>query len=402
MKSFVAHIIPYHLLHLAFLVCILPFCTACHTEDSIDELPTNRILIAYLSGDNSLSSEINQKINALATGFLNTGSNNQYNRLFIYSDTRNTPPQLIEISDTHNGPVHTLKTYPVQNSADAGIMAQVLSDILNNYSAASYGLIIFSHGSAWLPAEGLTNPYAATRTVATDGNNELELIDFAASLPLPQGKKWDFILFENCYMASIEVAYELKDKAEAILASATEILSPGMTEIYPSALSMLYQPITALESFAKTYFDHWNAKSGDYRSATISVIRTARLAELATLARAAFIRWQPDVNAIASLQCFNRNKWHLFFDLEEAIVTANPALQPYLSQLLPHIVTYAAATPSFIPGEPHGFNLLYHCGLSCYIPQNEFFYINTVYEQTAWNKEVFSDLAHMRLKFFRD
>lgn len=400
MKSFVAHNILPYLQHLAFLVCILPFCTACHTEDSIDELPTNRILIAYLSGDNSLSSEINQKINALATGFLNTESNNLNNRLFIYRDNRDAQPQLIEISNTHNGPLRTLKTYPAQNSADASIMAQVLRDVLNNYSATSYGLIIFSHGTAWLPTQGLTNPYTApaqnmkdhptnTRTVATDGSNELELIDFAASLPLPRGQKWDFILFENCYMASIEVAYELKDKTEAILASATEILSPGMTEIYPSALSLLYQPAPSLESFAKAYFDLWNAKSGNYRSATISVIRTARLAELGTLARAAFIRWQPDANSIASLQCFNRNKWHLFFDLEEAIVTANPALQTYLSQLLPHIVTYAAATPSFIQNEPYGFNLLYHCGLSCYIPQHEFFYINTVYKQTAWSKEFF-------------
>ena len=62
----------------------------------------------------------------------------------------------------------------------------------------------------------------------------MELADFASALPLPNHRKWDFILFEGCYMGSVEVAYELKDKTEAIIASPTEIVSPGMTEVYPS------------------------------------------------------------------------------------------------------------------------------------------------------------------------
>ena len=287
-------------------------------------------------------------------------------------------------------------------------MAQVLYDVLYNYTAQSYGLIVFSHGTAWLPAGALENPTltttaaspasassvasaaspasAATRTVATDNSNELELTDFAASLPLPEGKKWDFILFENCYMASVEVAYELKDKTETLIASATEIVSPGMTEVYPTALPYLYRETPAPESFAQAYFDHWNGKSGNYRSATISVVRTGRLEELASLAHAAFIRWQPDAETINALQCFNRNPWHLFFDLKEAMLTANPALESHLNNLLPEIVTYSAATPSFIEGEAYGFKIAHHCGLSCYIPQSDFSYLNRAYKQTSWSK----------------
>ena len=66
-----------------------------------------------------------------------------------------------------------------------------------------------------------------------------------------------------------------------------------MTEVYPSALSYLYQPTPELERFAQSYFDAWNSKTGDYRSATISVVRTEYLEELALLARAAFLRWKP-------------------------------------------------------------------------------------------------------------
>lgn len=402
MRSFPIISYPY-LRRLAHLACLLLLCTACRSidEDEIPLPPTNRILIAYLAGDNSLSAEIEQKITALATGFLHSDNSDLNNRLFVYSDARNAKPQLIEITNTHGGPRRLIKTYPEQNSANAAVMAQVLYDVLYNYSARSYGLLIFSHGTAWLPAGALENPYADysitdgkarktdTRTVATDSNNELELIDFATSLPLPEGKKWDFILFENCYMASAEVAYELKDKTEAIIASATEIVSPGMTEVYPAALHHLCKATPALENFAQSYFEHWNAQSGDYRSATISVIRTARLQELASLAHAAFIRWEPDAEAIGALQCFNRNKWHLFFDLKEAMITANPTLETYINDFLPQIVTYAAATPSFIEGESYGFKINRHCGLSCYLSQSEYPSLNSVHRQTSWGKAMF-------------
>lgn len=399
-----------YLLHILFIIryrlfffccCCLLF-SSCNDEGYLypinprQEKDTQRIIIAYLAGDNSLSSEIEQKITALTAGFLS--ADYSQNRLFVYYDRRNVSPQLLEISAATENPRQVLKTYTTQNSASAEVMEQVLNDILKNYSAPSYGLILFSHGTAWLPAGGLEEPYGrenleeraiessrpGTRSVGTDGEDEMELADFASALPLPGNKKWDFILFEGCYMGSVEVAYELKDKTEAIIASPTEIVSPGMTEVYPSALPFLFQPSPELEKFAQAYFNAWDSKTGDYRSATISVVRTGHLEELALLARAAFLRWEPDAGTISTLQCFNRNEWHLFFDLKEALMTANPALDMYINELWEKIVTYSAATPSFLPGLAYGFTIHTHSGLSCYVPQKDFLYANQGYTQTTW------------------
>ena len=388
-----------YLLHILFIIryrlfffccCCLLF-SSCNDEGYLSpinprqEKDTKRIIIAYLAGDNSLSSEIEQKITALTAGFLS--ADYSQNRLFVYYDRRNVSPQLLEISATTENPRQVLKTYTTQNSASAEVMEQVLNDILKNYSAPSYGLILFSHGTAWLPAGGLEEPYDyrhGTRSVGTDGEDEMELADFASALPLPGNKKWDFILFEGCYMGSVEVAYELKDKTEAIIASPTEIVSPGMTEVYPSALPFLFQPSPELEKFAQAYFNAWDSKTGDYRSATISVVRTGHLEELALLARAAFLRWEPDAGTISTLQCFNRNEWHLFFDLKEALMIANPALDMYINELWEKIVTYSAATPSFLPGLAYGFTIHTHSGLSCYVPQKDFLYANQGYTQTTW------------------
>ena len=136
-----------------FCCCYLLF-ASCDNEGYLhpiipqQEKETQRILIAYLAGDNSLSPEIEQKIAALTIGFLATDCSQ--NRLFIYCDRKNTSPQLMEISAHTANPRQLLKTYTAQNSASSNVMKQVLNDILNNYSASSYGLILFSHGSAWL------------------------------------------------------------------------------------------------------------------------------------------------------------------------------------------------------------------------------------------------------------
>lgn len=276
--KYLLHIVLFIRYRLFFFCCCCLLFSSCSNEGYFYPIPpqpekeTQRIIIAYLAGDNSLSSEIEQKIAALTVGFLS--ADYSQNRLFIYYDRKHVSPQLLEISADTETPRQILKTYTTQNSASAEVMKQVLNDILKNYSASSYGLILFSHGSAWLPAGGLEEPYKgenlekgdidssrrSTRSVCTDGESEMELTDFAAALPLPGNKKWDFILFEGCYMGSVEVAYELKDKTEAIIASPTEIVSPGMTEVYPSALPYLFQPTPGLEKFAKPTSIHGIAK----------------------------------------------------------------------------------------------------------------------------------------------
>ena len=38
----------------------------------------------------------------------------------------------------------------------------------------------------------------------------------------------EYILFDDCYMSSIEVAYELKDVADYLIASTCEVMAYGM------------------------------------------------------------------------------------------------------------------------------------------------------------------------------
>lgn len=57
-------------------------------------------------------------------------------------------------------------------------------------------------------------PAGITRSVIKDNHYEMSLQDFASAIPDGQ---FNFILFEGCFMAGLEVAYELKDKTQYIV-----------------------------------------------------------------------------------------------------------------------------------------------------------------------------------------
>lgn len=382
-------------------ILIVFLLASCHLIEDGGIYGTQRVVIVYLAGDNDLSAEVQQKVDALTKGFFAMKQAEEY-KLVIYTDTQSGSPRLFEVSEghfSHNGSGWE-RTYEPQNSASPEVLARVVSDAVAAFPAASYGLIVFSHGTAWLPAGGLEHPSAAadsrteTRAVATDGADEMELADFAAALPMPDGQKWKFIVFENCYMGSVEVAYELKGKTEALVASAAEVVSPGMTEVYPSALKSLYRSAPDLEGFARAYFDCWNAKSGDYRSATISVIRTEDLDRLAQIACVALWNWPgPSAVELDTLQCFNRNRWHLFFDLKEVLLTANPAMRQWLEETLARVIVYQEATPCFLEHQYKGYAIRQHCGLTIYVLQTEYPLLNETYKKLKWYRDVFREVA---------
>ena len=91
------------------------------------------------------------------------------------------------------------------------MLKRVINDVTRLYPAKSYGLIVFSHGSGWLPPHTLVN---GSRSIIIDNDNEMEITDFAMALP---DHLFEFIIFEACNMAGIEVAYELRNKAAYIM-----------------------------------------------------------------------------------------------------------------------------------------------------------------------------------------
>lgn len=340
--------------------------SSCLKEEGRGLLPeVNRTVLFYLAADNSLRSETALKIAALAAS---AGQVPERSHLLVYEDGGTEQGgRLSEIVPGVNGAparVQTVKEYGPVNSASRAAFSRVLNDVVLGFPASDYGLVMFSHGSGWLPA----GTYRTTRSVAMDGEDEFDLGAFADGIPDGQFR---FIVFESCLMAGVEVAYELRNKTGYLLASSAEIVSPGFMPVYDKLLGSLFRPEPDLTGFASAYYDYVQQQSGDEASCTVSVLRPVELTSIKSLLATAESRvrdWKQLPRD--SIQHFDRReKNRLFYDLAGYLaVIGSETEQEQLAGILDKAVLYQAATEQFMPGSEYGFAVRQHCGLTIYIP----------------------------------
>jgi Clostripain family len=342
-----------------------------------------------------------QKVDALTEAWQNTRDN-----LLIYQDTRGergTPSLMQVVYQAGAAYTTVIKEYPDANSADPQIFSEMLRDATSAFPAPSYGLLLFSHGTGWLPAGSYASPRALPdtgkempsgkklRSIIDDAGREMEITGFAAAIPDHQ---FDFIVLEACLMASAEVAYELRNKADFLLASSAEILSPGFTPVYAEILGALFvQPEAALAEAADAYYAHCDKQESPYRSATASVIRLDKMEKLAIAMREVY-RLLPDemtAGEAEEIQGFDRSADRLFFDMGSLITYTSENLadsesRPVLgnaAQVLQEAVPYKSATPFFV-----NLPVRSHSGLTVYIPQPDYPGLNKAWQQTGWRKQM--------------
>ena len=351
------------------LTPLLLLLTSCAPEVEIPTPPAAHTLLVYMAGDNNLSLETTQKIKAIAKGFHDTD-----NHLLIYQDynhtTLTTPsptPVLLKLEATgaHTpARIDTVMRYAHENSASAAVFGRVLTDVATHYPATTHGLLLFSHGTGWLPKGTFLHP----RSITVDTKNEMELSAMAAAIP---DGHFEYIIFEACLMAGVEVAYELRTKTNYLVASSAEIISPGFTPIYPQIIPYLFEPTPNLIAFTAQFHAHVSALSGLYRSSTMSVIATQALETLKQ--QVLPVLAQTNQPQLTQIQEYNRNAPLLYFDLDHYMkLAASPAQYRQFEQTLNIVVPYKAATPSFV-----GTPIKHHGGLTIYLRQTQYPYLNS-------------------------
>jgi hypothetical protein len=375
--------------HNNLLLCFFLLCSlfmACSNEEPLPDTPEasrSRTVLVYLGVDNNFSDEAAQKIRQLTNGW----SKNFDGNLLVYADA-GEKPALVHIyhSGLRGNTADTIETYTAENSADPAVFTRVMQTVTERYPAASFGLVVLSHATGWLPAE-MSAPSISLRSIVFDrgnGNagtqNYMELTDFAAAIPC----KLDFIVFDACFMGAVEVACELKDKADYIVASPAEVLAPGF--VYATMMQRLFKPQADLVAVAREFYEYCNdtVQSGLPRSATVSVVKTAELAPLA-----AFVREITQANAHLenpdNLQTYGYGRQKIYFDLGDYLQALSPEMSDRLQNLLNKCVVYKAATPCYYSAgadrmQPvHAFS-----GLSVYIPQPAYPQANAAYRRLQW------------------
>lgn len=365
--------------------------TSCSKEPGPEPVsPPAKVLLAYIGTDNNLQAVAYQKLHALRDGW----SGSEQEKIVVYLDYKGTPASLIEIGYAEGSgekTLKTVKTYTRENSASAATLSRVISEVAALYPAEQYGLLVFSHASGWLPAGALNNPAPAITPksiIVDDSFGEMELADFAAAIPAGM---FDYMVFETCFMAGIEAAYELREKTPLILGSSAEIVDPGFTPVYGTSVNELFAG--QVNSFGQRVFDRVMTYGENelQRSATYSVIRTDKLDALA-----AFIRDHCDLTKpvdIGQVQHFDRHgDYRLFFDFDDyygrLLDTDNERRE--LTRLVADCIPWKAATPEFMSQSVghNGFTVTRHSGLTTYIPQPAFPALNRAYGELGWSRAI--------------
>jgi len=333
--------------------------------DKENDDPVDRTIIVFMAADDNLSENATKNIKAMQDGYKEKGAN----LIVFIDDPVNNTRQIQRITDSGNT---ILKTYTESNSVYAIQMNEVLNDIIAMYPSESYGLVLWSHGNSWLPSSKQTRAFGA------DVNRQINISDLAAALPV-----WfDFILIDACLMGTVEVAYELRDKTDFLIASPTEVVDLGFP--YKPIVHELLKNKPDLTNMAKEYFDFYNKKEGKNQSATIAVIKTNELENLATVTNQMIGNRKFDMKTFSrtlvqrfemnSVQC---NTFDFLDFLENAFADAD--FEPLKAQLK-KTVPYQAHTPRFFDE----YDILTFCGLGCYIPNPQRNDLNTYYQQLDW------------------
>ena len=380
-------------LYIYIFLLLITFSCNDKTEDDFI-LPKGRTVLVYVALDNNLSGEMVDVHASLMEGWENS---TKEGALILFADSRRDEnPLLIQIKE-HKGVVIAdtlIKYYDNKNSASPELLRKVIADTKLIAPGDSYGMLLFSHASGWLPAKSFEDPVGwgdspkvTPRSIFEDQGHEMEFDDFVEAIP---DDMFEFIASEMCFMSSVETAYALRNKTKYLLASAPEVLSPGFEPIYKTSLNLLYKSTPDLEEFGKRYYDHFNGLQGAYKSAAISLVKTSEMEALATFTRGITPKLTLTQDQIDQVQHYDGNPPrssslpHLFFDFRDYIAqVATPTEINQLDDLLDKAVIFKQNTPKLI-----NINIAKHSGLSVYIPQEGIDRLNEAYEMTDWYRAV--------------
>lgn len=211
------------------LVIGLSCLTSCQKEE-IPSADNERTLFMYLPWSTNLTSYFYQNIEDMEDAISRRGLDKE--RVIVFLSTSSTEAELFEI--TVNNGICTrqiLKEYTRPAFTTEEGLTGILNDMKSFASAKTYSLIVGCHGMGWLPvaqskARAATKPryhweYSHTPLTRFFGGltaeYQTEVTTLAKSLS-NCGLKMEYILFDDCYMSSLEAAYDLRHVTRHLIA----------------------------------------------------------------------------------------------------------------------------------------------------------------------------------------
>ena len=371
--------------------------TACGDDDNGSKVPVfgSRTVLVYMAADNNLLGYAYNDLDEMKQGMLQVAGADIH--FLVYIDF-GTQVRLVELKN-ENGQVKEvlLKQYAApRNSIGFAETAEVFRDAFTAFPAESYGLVYWSHGDGWIPAN------VNTKWIGQDSSNGfMNLSDFV--LALQEVPHLDFLLFDACFMQGIEVAYELRSFTDALVCSPTETPAPGAP--YQKIVPAMFIQEPAL-NIAKAYYNYyssfyvepsegeiryspWNSNNDWISGLSMSVVKLDNIQELANLTLSFLIKANSvDLQTLRKLvpNYDKRNNclYYDFYSLMEQLLSSDDFIT--WRNLFDDVCVYWATTPYNFSVSAKLFSMAGTHGVSHYIPTDLSSGALQSYRQTAWYK----------------
>ena len=402
---------------------------ACEPKPYIPQPPqgtAEHTVIMYLAGNNNLESYLEDNIrDVISSVDVSTPSDN--GRIVIYFRPRpaSGDPMLLQVYyDKKLAAVQcdTLRTYPAEmSSSDPETLRKVVADAKVVAPAKEYSMIFGSHATGWFTEEcmsrgslvrplsiGFSSPNDGsfwkqhgdeiTRTFGMDGKITYEgatiddpgmnITEMARAL---SGTKFRALIFDACFMASVEAVYDLRNVADYVIASSAEIMGRGMP--YDLVLQYLFTSGGTegnLMKYCSEYMRYYKELASGRKSGTISLIDCSKMEALATAVAKVEQGGLNEVNKY-DVQAFELLDESQFFDMEHFYDLAAKDRSAYaaMQNALTDCVLYAGSTPTVFSAFGYGvFEVERSCGLTMNIPSATYALFRSEWLKTAWARRI--------------
>lgn len=409
---------------LFLLLSFVSLFTACTTNNDEPDLPesdkSDMTIIAYLLADTSVIPEdLWTNIAAIYDGLTLM---NKPASVLIYWDGSSRysfwdHPVILKYSTDGRGNVNgqpklpedatvedvvelaeVMKEYSQQLSTEKEVMSYVLNDLINMTDTKRLGLIAGSHGSAWLSKINFSRSFGEDGGA---GSGNTITIKAMADVIRTTGRHFDFLLFDACNMATVEVYYDFKDVVDYMIGSVLEVPAIGFP--YETSLHYLYDG--SIDSYKKVcdefvkFYDSDVTDGGVSGWGTVSLVDNKQMGAMADFVKREIMEHKELLTTYKpyNLQEYGRGmKKYVSCDMEQFLKDINGGtLSADLKSQLEKTILYKnyvddCKEKTFsIKGENY-------CGLGLYIPLesrrewNETFKTLDWYTAAGWNEVTFS------------
>lgn len=292
-----------------------------------------------------------------------------------------------------------LKDYYDQNFSTTETLTTLLTDIKEMSNSKEYALVISAHGKGWLPvADTNNNGVVPIKQYSNVHHNSVPLTRFfggitsETQIEIPTltqaitraGMHMEYIAFDACYMANIEIAYELRNVSNYLIASTAEIMAEGFP--YEQIAKHMIGEIN-YQAICDGFYDFYCNYEMPY--GTLSAINCQETQGLADIMKRINTEYDSiSTNALSSVQYMCGYEPTIFYDHESYVsrLCADQALLNEYRTQLKKVVPYEVHTEQFITTvggmekHPHIYE---YSGITSSAPSLNADVVESI-KQTAW------------------